>query len=40
MVSKQQNNDEMRQILAHVYLVEHKVVLVSAFSYYQCRPPF
>ena len=31
-VSKQQNNDEMRQILAHVYLVEHKAVLVLAFS--------
>ena len=29
--SKQQDNDEMCQILAYEYLVEHKAVLFSAF---------
>ena len=30
--SKRENNDEIRRILAYVYLVEHKAVLFSAFS--------
>ena len=38
--SKQEDNDEIRRILAYVYLVEHKAVSFSAFSDYQCHPPF
>ena len=32
MTSKWENNDEIRRILAYVYLVEHKTVSFSAFS--------
>ena len=41
--SKWEDNDEIRRILAYVYLVEHKAVsfsATSAFSDYQCHPPF
>ena len=38
--SKQQYNDEMCQILAYVYLVEHYARHFPLFSDYQCRPPF
>ena len=31
-ISKQENKDEIRRILAYVYLREHKAVLFSAFS--------
>ena len=31
-ISKQENKDEIRRILACVYLREHKAVLFSAFS--------
>ena len=30
--SKREDNDEIRRILAYVYLVEHKAVSFSAFS--------
>ena len=30
--SKRKDNDEIRRILAYVYLVEHKAVSFSAFS--------
>ena len=31
-ISKQEDKDEIRRILAYVYLREHKAVLFSAFS--------
>ena len=31
-ISKQEDKDEIRRILAYVYLVEHKAVSFSAFS--------
>ena len=31
-ISKQEDKDEIRRILAYVYLIEHKAVLFSAFS--------
>ena len=39
-ISKQEDKDEIRRILAYVYLVEHKAVSFSPFSDYQCHPPF
>ena len=32
IISKQEDKDEIRRILAYVYLIEHKAVLFSAFS--------
>ena len=32
MTSKRENNDKIHRILAYAYLVEHEVVLFSAFS--------
>ena len=43
MTSKREDNDEIRRILAYVYLVKHKAVSFSAsstFSDYQCHAPF
>ena len=31
-ISKQEDKDEIRRILAYVHLIEHKAVLFSAFS--------
>ena len=31
-ISKQENKDKIRRILAYVYLREHKAILFSAFS--------
>ena len=31
-ISKQEDKDEIRRILAYVYLIEHKAVLFSVFS--------
>ena len=34
MTSKWENNDDIRRILAYVYLVEHETVSFSAFSFF------
>ena len=39
-ISKQEDKDEIRHILAYVYLIEHKAVLFSAFSTFSDYPPF
>ena len=39
-ISKLEDKDEIRRILAYVYLIECKAVLFSLFSDYRCRPPF
>ena len=33
-ISKQEDKDEIRRILAYVYLIEHKAVLFSVFFFF------